>query len=165
MQVILEERCARLERAVRTGSATSACGALPDGQITNFERKYRNTSSEESHDEPSEKAKKVTKKKLLQRKKKCPKKNNNNRNLFKNSFLKSDKDNIIHNNTKLMMIFSLHLFYIDLILMPTRKSDEAILIGKLAKIFSNSLARIINYSDSRSVKLKLQDTNIYNYSN
>ena len=53
-------------------------------------------------------------------------------------------------------------FQIDyLILMPTRKGDEAILIGKLlAKIFSNSLARIINYSDSRSVKLKLQDTNI-----
>jgi len=45
--------------------------------------------------------------------------------------------------------------------MPTRKGDEAILIGKLlAKIFSNSLARIINYSDSRSVKLKLQNTNI-----
>jgi len=30
-QVILEERCARLERAVRTGSATSARGALPVG--------------------------------------------------------------------------------------------------------------------------------------
>lgn len=43
----------------------------------------------------------------------------------------------------------------------TRKSDEAILIGKLlAKIFSNSLARIINYSGSGSIKLKLQNTNI-----
>jgi len=35
------------------------------------------------------------KKKLLERKKKCPQKNNNNRNLVKNSFLKSDKDNNI----------------------------------------------------------------------
>lgn len=44
--------------------------------------------------------------------------------------------------------------------MPTGK-EEAIPVGKiLAKIFLNSLARIINYSGSGSVKIKLQDTNI-----
>ena len=39
-------------------------------------------------------------KKLLQRKKECSKKNNNSENLIKkNPFLKSDKNNIIHNDT------------------------------------------------------------------
>ncbi|XP_071574805.1 uncharacterized protein [Temnothorax nylanderi] len=54
------------------------------------------------------------------------------------------------------------LFIVDyfVILMPTGK-NEAVPIGKLlSKIFSNSLARIINYSGSGSVKIKLQGTNI-----
>ncbi|XP_067211926.1 uncharacterized protein [Linepithema humile] len=47
------------------------------------------------------------------------------------------------------------------LLMPTGKTKETIPVGKLlAKIFSNSLARIVNYSGSGSVKIKLQDTNI-----
>jgi len=48
-----------------------------------------------------------------------------------------------------------------MLLMPIRKSKEKVLVGKfLGKVFSNSLAKIINYSDSGCVKLKLQDTNI-----
>jgi len=47
------------------------------------------------------------------------------------------------------------------LLMPTRKTEEAIPVGRLlAKVFSNSLARIVNYSGSGFVKLKLQGINI-----
>lgn len=57
------------------------------------------------------------------------------------------------------------LFTIDYLIlmmpMPTRRTEETVPVGKLlAKIFSNSLARIVNYSGSGSVKVKLQDTNI-----
>jgi len=46
--------------------------------------------------------------------------------------------------------------------MPTAKTEGAMPVGKLlAKIFSNSLARIVNYSGSGSVKIKLRDTNIF----
>ncbi|XP_039314423.1 uncharacterized protein LOC105203180 isoform X1 [Solenopsis invicta] len=46
------------------------------------------------------------------------------------------------------------------VLMPTGKNEEVPIGNLLSKIFSNSLARIINYSGSGSVKIKLQGTNI-----
>lgn len=54
------------------------------------------------------------------------------------------------------------MFQVDyfVVLMSTGKNEEVPIGNLLSKIFSNSLARIINYSDSGSVKIKLQGTNI-----